>query len=82
MAVQIRDDEPAADADGQDQHGDQQAERELQGSGRLGESRRIEQIDRDLPMRQGFADFCGDERVFPIRLKQGRLRSRTGVIVE
>ena len=70
--VQAPDDEPAADADGEHEHRNEQAEREPRGARRFRELRRINQIRRDLPMRQRIADFGGDKRAFPIGLEFGR----------
>ena len=76
FGVQAADDEPASDADGQHQHGDEQAERQFGGVRRLGELRGIDEIRGHLPMRQRLADFRGDERAFPVRLRNRRAKAR------
>ena len=83
FGVQTADDEPASDADGQHQHGDEQAEREPGRVRGLSELCGIDEIRGDLPMRQRIADFRGDERAFPIRLKFfPRKHDGFGVVVE
>ena len=83
LAIEVGKNKPATDTDGDDQHGDKKAEREFKRARRRREFCRIDKIDRKFPMRQRFAEFRCDERMFPIRLKAGlRNGDGPGVVIE
>ena len=83
LPFQVQHNQPAADADGQHEQRNQQAEREFQCLGRPGEPRGIQEINRDLPVRQCLPDFGRDERTLPVPLLlPGKGRHGPGIIVQ
>ena len=71
MAVQVRHDQPTANANRQNQRANEQAQRPFDRICRPGQSVRIQQINRGFPMRQFFTYFRRHERPFPIRFESG-----------
>ena len=83
MTVEIGNDKPATDTNGEYKETNDSAERELECMSRPREFRRVEEIQRNFPMRERFADFGSDEWPLPGSSKTGMRKSgRPGGIVK